>query len=61
MKFFGLKRPDDIPTKNLLPPEMAYSKVKKEWMYKCATAIIDKYVMADIDKTHPRLEGAVNI
>ena len=61
MKFFGLKSPDDIPTKNLPPPEMANSKVKKEWVYKCATAILDNYVMADIDKTHPRLEGAVNM
>ena len=62
MKFFGLKSPDDIPTKNLPPTEMANSKVKKkEWVYKCATAILDNYVMADIDKMHRRLEGAVNM
>lgn len=58
MKFFG---PDDIPTKNVPPPEMASAKVKKEWVYKCATAILDNYVMADIAKTQPRLEGAVNM
>ena len=61
MKFFGLKSPDDILIKNLPPPEMANSKVKKELVYKCATAILDNDVMADIDKTHHRLEGAVNM
>lgn len=59
MKYFGLKSPDDMPTKNLPPPETANRKVKKEWIYKCATAILDSYVMADIAKTHPRVEGAV--
>ncbi|CAB4002977.1 Hypothetical predicted protein [Paramuricea clavata] len=57
MKCFGLKSPDDLPTKNLPPPETANAKVKMEWMYECATAILHNYVMADIAKTHPRFEG----
>ena len=61
MKFFGLKSPDDKPTKNLPPPETANARVKKEWIYKCAAAILDKFVMADIAKAHPRLEGAINM
>ena len=61
MKYFGLKSPDDMPTKNLPPAETANAKVKKEWIYKCATAILDNYVMADIAKTHPRFEGAINM
>ena len=50
MKYFGLKSPDDMPTKNLPPPETANAKVKKEWIYKCATEILDNYVMADLLK-----------
>ena len=61
LKYFVLKSPDDVPTKNLPPPETENAKVKKEWVYKCANAILDNYVMADIAKTQNIVEGIVHI
>ena len=44
---------------NLPPPQNANAKVKKEWVYQSAMAILDSYVMVDIGKVHSSVEGKI--
>lgn len=44
---------------NLPPPQNANAKVKKEWVYQSAMAILDSYVMVDIAKVHSSAEGKI--
>lgn len=57
IKYFGLQSQDDDPNKNLPPSQQANAKVKKEWLYQSANAILDSYAMADIRKIHYNVEG----
>ena len=57
IKYFGLQSQDDEPNKNLPPSQQANAKVKKEWLYQSANAILDSYAMADIRKIHYNVEG----
>ena len=59
IKYFELQSPDDVPKQNLPPPQNANAKVKKEWVYHSAMAILDSYVMADIGKVHSSVEGKI--
>lgn len=59
IKYFELQSPDDVPKQNLPPPQNANAKVKKEWVYQSAMAILDSYVMADIGKVHSKVEGKI--
>ena len=48
-----------VPKQNLPPPQNANAKVKKEWVYQSAMAILDSYVMADFGKVHSGVEGKI--
>ena len=59
IKYFERQSPDDVLKQNLPPPQNANAKVKKEWVYQSAMAILDSYVMADFGKVHSGVEGKI--